>query len=57
MQLGFVGLGKMGFNMVTRLERAGHDIVAHDRNAEATARTQSVGARAASKLLVELAHP
>ena len=24
MQLGFVGLGKMGLNMVTRLARAGH---------------------------------
>src|SRR5262249_6551940 len=26
MQLGFIGLGKMGLNMVTRLERGGHDI-------------------------------
>ncbi len=25
MQLGFVGLGKMGLNMVTRLTRGGHD--------------------------------
>src|SRR5262245_46439760 len=31
MQLGFVGLGRMGLNMVTRLRRNNHDIVAHDR--------------------------
>ncbi len=34
MQLGFVGLGRMGFNMVTRLARGGHTIVATDRNPE-----------------------
>src|SRR5215470_8962798 len=28
MQLGFVGLGRMGLNMVTRLTRGGHQIVA-----------------------------
>ena len=33
MQLGFVGLGKMGLNMVTRLVRGGHDIVAFDVSA------------------------
>ncbi|MGC4083163.1 MAG: NAD(P)-binding domain-containing protein [Vicinamibacterales bacterium] len=32
MQIGFVGLGKMGLNMVTRLVRGGHDVVAFDRN-------------------------
>ena len=31
MQLGFVGLGKMGLNMVTRLVRGGHTVVAYDR--------------------------
>ena len=35
MQLGFVGLGKMGLNMVTRLVRGGHQVVAFDRSAEA----------------------
>ena len=30
MELGFVGLGRMGGNMVTRLVRAGHRIVAYD---------------------------
>ncbi|WP_016698997.1 phosphogluconate dehydrogenase (NAD(+)-dependent, decarboxylating) [Actinoalloteichus spitiensis] len=35
MQLGLVGLGKMGFNMRERLRRAGHDVVGYDRAAEA----------------------
>ena len=32
MQLGMIGLGKMGGNMVTRLRGAGHDVVGFDRN-------------------------
>ena len=32
MQLGLVGLGKMGFNMRERLRAAGHDVVGYDRN-------------------------
>ncbi|WP_267463849.1 phosphogluconate dehydrogenase (NAD(+)-dependent, decarboxylating) [Actinokineospora alba] len=32
MQLGLVGLGKMGFNMRERLRVAGHDVVGYDRN-------------------------
>jgi 6-phosphogluconate dehydrogenase len=50
MQLGFVGLGKMGLNMVTRLVRDGHEIVAFDRNAEAVERASVAGARSASSL-------
>lgn len=34
MQLGLVGLGKMGFNMRERLRRAGHEVVGYDRNPE-----------------------
>ena len=33
MQLGLVGLGKMGGNMRERLRRAGHEVVGYDRNA------------------------
>jgi 6-phosphogluconate dehydrogenase len=33
-QLGLVGLGKMGFNMRERLRRAGHEVIGYDRNAE-----------------------
>jgi 6-phosphogluconate dehydrogenase len=50
MQLGFVGLGKMGLNMVTRLERGGHEIVAFDRSADAVARATGVGARGSAGL-------
>ncbi len=34
MQLGLIGLGKMGANMRERLRRAGHDVVGYDRNPE-----------------------
>ncbi len=34
MQLGLVGLGKMGFNMRERLRASGHDVVGYDRNPE-----------------------
>ncbi|MFC7342530.1 phosphogluconate dehydrogenase (NAD(+)-dependent, decarboxylating) [Saccharopolyspora griseoalba] len=34
MQLGLVGLGRMGFNMRERLRAAGHEVVGYDRNAE-----------------------
>jgi len=50
MQLGFVGLGKMGLNMVTRLVAGGHEIVAYDRDAAATARATSAGARGVATL-------
>jgi 6-phosphogluconate dehydrogenase len=50
MQLGFVGLGKMGLNMVTRLVAGGHEIVAYDRDAAATARAESAGARGVATL-------
>jgi len=33
-QLGLVGLGKMGANMRDRLRAAGHEVVGYDRNAE-----------------------
>jgi 6-phosphogluconate dehydrogenase len=34
MQLGFIGLGRMGANMVRRLVRDGHEVVAHNRTVE-----------------------
>jgi 6-phosphogluconate dehydrogenase len=50
MQLGFVGLGRMGLNMVTRLTRGGHKVVAFDRSADAVARAVAAGAQGASAL-------
>ena len=50
MQLGFVGLGKMGLNMVTRLSRGGHHIVAFDRSADAVSKSETAGAKGAASL-------
>jgi 6-phosphogluconate dehydrogenase len=50
MQLGFVGLGKMGLNMVTRLVRGGHQVVAYDRSSDAIHRAAAAGTRSADSL-------
>jgi len=42
-----VGLGRMGANMVRRLQRAGHDCVAYDVNAAAVEGSQADGAQGA----------
>ncbi|MCC7418093.1 MAG: decarboxylating 6-phosphogluconate dehydrogenase [Acidobacteria bacterium] len=50
MQLGFVGLGRMGSNMVMRLARAGHEIVVFDRNPGAVAQAAAAGLRGVDSL-------
>jgi 6-phosphogluconate dehydrogenase len=50
MELGMVGLGRMGANMVERLARAGHRLVGYDRDATAVARVVSAGAEGADSL-------
>jgi len=51
MQIGFVGLGKMGGNMVHRIERdSEHEVVAFDRNDENVGQAESNGARGARSL-------
>jgi len=59
MELGFVGLGKMGLNMTRRLRQDGHEIVVHDVNAEARESAAEVGARPMESLeaLVEALSP
>ena len=37
MQLGMIGLGRMGGNMTTRLAQAGHDVKTYDPGVESTA--------------------
>ena len=32
MEIGFIGLGKMGMNMVTRLRQGDHRVIAFDRS-------------------------
>jgi 6-phosphogluconate dehydrogenase len=51
MQLGFVGLGKMGGNMVHRIRRdSDHQVVAFDYSADAVAAAEGHGATGASSL-------
>jgi 6-phosphogluconate dehydrogenase len=50
MQLGFVGLGKMGLNMVTRLTRGGHQVVAYDRSTAAVTQAAAAGATGVASL-------
>jgi 6-phosphogluconate dehydrogenase len=50
MQIGMVGLGRMGANMVHRLLKAGHDCVVHDLSDEAVRRVAAEGARGAGSL-------
>lgn len=44
MKIGFVGLGKMGGNMVERLSLAGHEVVVFDRSPEVVAQVVAKGA-------------
>ncbi|MGH2875053.1 MAG: NAD(P)-binding domain-containing protein, partial [Solirubrobacteraceae bacterium] len=50
MQLGMVGLGRMGSNLVRRLLRAGHECVAYDVNADVVAGLAGEGATGAESL-------
>jgi 6-phosphogluconate dehydrogenase len=50
MRLGFVGLGKMGGNMVQRLLAGGHQIVAYARGADSVREAVSHGAQGAGSL-------
>ena len=50
MQLGIVGLGRMGANIARRLMRDGHSVVAYDVNAEAVSALAEEGAEGAESL-------
>ena len=50
MQLGLIGLGRMGGNMARRLKAGGHDVVAWDRSPEAVQKLQGDGIEGASSL-------
>ncbi len=45
MQIGMIGLGRMGANMVRRLVQGGHECVAYDPKAEAVQAVVGYGAR------------
>ncbi|HJT75674.1 MAG TPA: decarboxylating 6-phosphogluconate dehydrogenase [Gemmataceae bacterium] len=63
MQLGLVGLGRMGGNMVVRLSRAGHECVVYDRDAKIVADIvkesggKAVGASSPQDLVAKLRPP
>jgi 6-phosphogluconate dehydrogenase len=50
MQLGMVGLGRMGSNLARRLMPAGHDCVVYDVNADTVEKLEGEGAIGASSL-------
>lgn len=50
MKLGYIGLGKMGLNMVERLREKNHEVVAFDRNPDAIKAVKSKGAQTAEVL-------
>ena len=60
MQLGIVGLGRMGANIARRLMRAGHQCVVHDLDAgvvDMLAREGAVGAKTVEALVAQLSAP
>jgi 6-phosphogluconate dehydrogenase len=50
MQLGMIGLGRMGANMVRRLQKNGHQCVVYDRSAESVKQLAGEGAAASASL-------
>jgi 6-phosphogluconate dehydrogenase len=60
MRVGFVGLGRMGANMVRRLVRDGHEVVAYNRTPEKTREIMAEGVDGAfslEELVTKLAAP
>ena len=50
MEIGFIGLGKMGLNMVTRLRQGSHRVVVYDRDAEVVQKAVAQGCVASTSL-------
>ena len=50
MQIGFIGLGNMGFPMARRLLQESHDVIAFDTRSEALERAVALGAQAAASV-------
>jgi len=60
MQLGMIGLGRMGANMVRRLIKNGHDCVVFDRSREAVdqlVKEKAVGANSLADFVKKLDSP
>ncbi len=56
MELGMIGLGRMGGNMAQRLLAAGHRVVAYDTSADAISASESQGASGSSSLEDLISH-
>src|SRR5262249_5515002 len=50
MQLGMIGLGRMGANMVRRLQKHGHQCVVYDRSADSVKQLSGEGATGSGSL-------
>ena len=60
MELGFIGLGRMGGNMVQRLRKGNHQVIVHDRNPDAIRQMEphgAVGAASLDEMVKQLARP
>src|ERR1700721_4342152 len=60
MQLGMIGLGRMGANMVRRLIKNGHDCVVYDRSADAVSsltKDKATGSSSLADFVKKLAQP
>ena len=60
MQLGMIGLGRMGANMVRRLLKSGHECVVFDRSPQTVqqlAKEKAVGASSLDDFVKKLAKP
>jgi 6-phosphogluconate dehydrogenase len=60
MELGFIGLGRMGMNMVIRLMQGGHRVVVYNRSPEKVREAEghgAVGASSVADLVARLAKP
>ena len=60
MELGLIGLGRMGANMARRLTAGGHRVVTYDVNAESVAtavHNGAEGAESVDELVAQLSPP
>jgi 6-phosphogluconate dehydrogenase len=60
MQLGMIGLGRMGANMVRRLIKDGHNCVVYDRSADAVnnlAKEKATGSSSLADFVKKLSQP
>jgi 6-phosphogluconate dehydrogenase len=60
MKLGYIGLGKMGFNMVERMLQRGHGVIAFDSNEKAVKNAKAAGiitAQSIEKMVKDLDAP